>query len=60
MMLVMNEMMAMTATVAVATNACFSIILIFLERVKMILNEDKKDSHDNYFLIFCLCQLRLK
>jgi len=32
----------------------------FLERVKMILNEDKKDSHDNYFLIFCLCQLRLK
>jgi len=29
MMLVMNETMAMMATVAVATNACFSIILLF-------------------------------
>jgi hypothetical protein len=31
MMLVMNETMAMMATVAVATNACFSIILLFLK-----------------------------
>lgn len=35
MMLVMNEMMAMTATVAVATNACFSIILIFLNAYEL-------------------------
>lgn len=43
MMLAMNEMMAMMAIVAVATNACFSIIFYCLKKTTNYTNDANCD-----------------